>query len=97
VTERFVVAEKCTRVGGDLLQTDFGSPHQLATQGPMLQSEGVERSRAQLRRTHAALAPGGASCEKPVARKRVGAATPTGGLATGAVVSPTGFYPNYLL
>ena len=46
-------------VGGDLLQADFGGPHQVATLGHILHSEGVERSRALLRRTHAALAPGG--------------------------------------
>ena len=41
------------------LQADFGNSHQVATLGHILHSEGIERSRALLRRTHAALAPGG--------------------------------------
>ena len=40
-------------------EADFGDGHQVATLGQILHSEGVERSRALLRRTHAALAPGG--------------------------------------
>jgi precorrin-6B methylase 2 len=59
VAERFGVAERFTMVAGDLLQADFGSSHQVATLGHILHSEGAERSRALLRRTHAALAPGG--------------------------------------
>jgi precorrin-6B methylase 2 len=59
VAERFGVGERFTMVGGDLLQADLGGPHQVATLGHILHSEGVERSRALLRRTHAALAPGG--------------------------------------
>jgi hypothetical protein len=46
-------------VAGDLFSVDFGGPHQVAVVGQILHSEGVERSRALLRRTHAALAPGG--------------------------------------
>ena len=46
-------------VGGDVLQTDFGGPHRVATLGHILHSEGVERSRALLKRAHAAPAPGG--------------------------------------
>ena len=59
VAERFGVTERFTLGEGDLLQADFGGPHQVATLGHILHSEGVERSRALLRRTHAALAPGG--------------------------------------
>jgi ubiquinone/menaquinone biosynthesis C-methylase UbiE len=59
VAERFGVGERFTMVGGDLLQADLGGPHQVATLGHILHSEGVERSRALLQRTHAALAPGG--------------------------------------
>lgn len=59
VAERFGVGERFTTVGGDLLEADFGSSHQVATLGHILHSEGVERSRALLRRTHAALMPGG--------------------------------------
>jgi len=59
VAERFGVGPQFTMVGGDLLQADFGNSHQVATLGHILHSEGIERSRALLRRTHAALAPGG--------------------------------------
>jgi len=46
-------------VAGDLLDADFGGPHEIATLGQILHSEGVERSRTLLRRTYEALAPGG--------------------------------------
>jgi ubiquinone/menaquinone biosynthesis C-methylase UbiE len=57
--EREGVADRCRFVGGDLLEVDFGSGHQIATLGHILHSEGVERSRALLKKTFAALAPGG--------------------------------------
>nr|WP_294503463.1 methyltransferase [uncultured Rhodopila sp.] len=56
---RFGLSQRLTAVGGDLADADFGTGHQVATIGQILHSEGVERSRALLRRTHAALAPGG--------------------------------------
>ena len=56
---RYGLADRLTTVAGDLADADFGSVHQVATIGQILHSEGVERSRALLRRTHAALAPGG--------------------------------------
>jgi len=59
LAERFGVGERFTTVAGDLLEADFGSSHQVPTLGHILHSEGVERSRALLRRTHAALVPGG--------------------------------------
>jgi precorrin-6B methylase 2 len=59
VAERFGVGDRLTTVAGDMLQAEFGSGHQVATLGQILHSEGVERSRALLRRVHAALAPGG--------------------------------------
>ena len=59
VAERFGIGDRLTTVAGDLFEADFGSAHQVATLGHILHSEGVERSRALLRRTHAALAPGG--------------------------------------
>jgi hypothetical protein len=59
VAERLGFAERLTTVAGDLLEADFGSLHQVATLGHILHSEGVDRSRALLRRTHAALVPGG--------------------------------------
>lgn len=59
MAEQFGVGERFTTVAGDLLEADFGNSHQVATLGHILHSEGVERSRALLRRTQAALAPGG--------------------------------------
>jgi SAM-dependent methyltransferase len=59
VFDRFGLADRLTTVGGDLADADFGTGHQVATIGQILHSEGIERSRALLRRTHAALAPGG--------------------------------------
>ena len=59
IAERFGVGDRLTTVGGDLHQADFGGGHQVATLGQILHSEGIERSRELLRRTHAALAPGG--------------------------------------
>ncbi len=59
VFERYGLADRLTEAAGDLADADFGSGHQVATIGQILHSEGVERSRALLRRTHAALAPGG--------------------------------------
>jgi len=59
VAERHGVGDRLVTVGGDLFEADFGSGHQVATLGHILHSEGADRSRALLRRTHAALAPGG--------------------------------------
>lgn len=59
MAEKFGVGDRFTLAAGDLLQADFGGPHQVATLGHILHSEGAERSRALLRRAHAALAPGG--------------------------------------
>jgi SAM-dependent methyltransferase len=59
VAERFGLGDRLTTVAGDLHTVDFGSGHQVAILGQILHSEGVERSRALLRRIHAALAPGG--------------------------------------
>jgi hypothetical protein len=58
-TERHGVADRYTFVPGDLLEADFGSGHRVATLGHILHSEGEQRSRALLRKTFAALAPGG--------------------------------------
>jgi hypothetical protein len=46
-------------VGGDLLEADFGTGYHIATLGHILHSEGEFRSRALLKKTFAALAPGG--------------------------------------
>src|SRR5690606_26058866 len=59
VSERFGLSDRFTYVAGDLHETDFGSNHNIATLGHILHSEGEERSRALLRKTFDALAPGG--------------------------------------
>lgn len=59
IAARFGLDQRFTTVAGDLLEADFGSGHQVATLGHILHSEGIERARALLRRTQAALAPGG--------------------------------------
>ena len=57
---RFGLTEQFSFVEGDLQEADFGSGYDLATLGHILHSEGIERSRALLAKTFAALAPGGA-------------------------------------
>jgi ubiquinone/menaquinone biosynthesis C-methylase UbiE len=57
--ERFGLATRFAFHEGDLQQADFGSGHNVATLGHILHSEGVERSKALLKKTYAALATGG--------------------------------------
>ncbi len=57
--ERFGLTSRFAFIEGDLLQAGFGGNHTVATLGHILHSEGVERSRALLRKTFQALAPGG--------------------------------------
>lgn len=59
MTARFGLQERYTFVAGDLLSADFGTGHHVATLGHILHSEGETRSRALLRKTFDALAPGG--------------------------------------
>src|SRR5262249_918643 len=59
VAQRHGVADRFRFVAGDLDSADFGSGHQVATLGHILHSEGAARSRALLKKTFAALAPGG--------------------------------------
>jgi SAM-dependent methyltransferase len=59
VAARHGVADRCRFVGGDLRDADFGTGHQIATLGHILHSEGEARSKALLKKTFAALAPGG--------------------------------------
>jgi ubiquinone/menaquinone biosynthesis C-methylase UbiE len=61
VASRFGLVDRFHFVGGDLLAagTDFGSGHTVATLGHILHSEGEPRSRELLKKTFAALAPGG--------------------------------------
>jgi ubiquinone/menaquinone biosynthesis C-methylase UbiE len=58
-TARFGVGDRYMFVAGDLLQADFGTGHAIATLGYILHSEGEQRSRALLKKTFQALAPGG--------------------------------------
>ena len=57
--QRHGVENRLTIAPGDLLEADFGQGHHVATIGHILHSEGAERSRQLLRKTFAALAPGG--------------------------------------
>jgi hypothetical protein len=59
VAERHGVGGRFTYVAGDLAVADFGKDHTIATLGHILHSEGIERSKSLLKRTCAALAPGG--------------------------------------
>ena len=59
VAQRHGVGGRLRTVAGDLLEADFGAGHHVATIGHILHSEGRERSRQLLRKTFAALAPGG--------------------------------------
>jgi ubiquinone/menaquinone biosynthesis C-methylase UbiE len=63
VTERIArrhgVAKRLTKIPGDLLKVSFGKNHHVATLGHILHSEGRDRSRKLLKKTFAALAPGG--------------------------------------
>lgn len=56
---QFGVADRFRFVAGDLLESDFGSGHSIATAGHIIHSEGEERSRLLLEKTLRALAPGG--------------------------------------
>jgi 2-polyprenyl-3-methyl-5-hydroxy-6-metoxy-1,4-benzoquinol methylase len=59
VARRQGVADRLTVSQGDLLEAEFGKGHQLAVIGHILHSEGPDRSRQLLKKTFAALAPGG--------------------------------------
>ena len=59
VAHRFGLDGRLSTIPGDILKADFGSGYQVATLGHILHSEGAERSQQLLRKTFAALAPGG--------------------------------------
>ena len=59
MVERFGLTDRYRFVAGDLLEADFGNGHNIATLGHILHSEGEKRSRALLKKTFDALAPGG--------------------------------------
>lgn len=56
---RFGLADRFRFIEGDLASVDFGRDHTIATLGHILHSEGEQRSRALLRKSYDALAPGG--------------------------------------
>ena len=56
---KFGLTERFSFQQGDLQAADFGSGHNVATLGHILHSEGIERSKALLQKTFAALASGG--------------------------------------
>jgi hypothetical protein len=74
VAERHGVSDRFKYVAGDLDSADFGKGHHIATLGHILHSEGIERSKSLLKKTFAALAPGGtiAIAEWLVAEDRSG-------------------------
>jgi SAM-dependent methyltransferase len=59
IATRFVVVDRFTFTADDLHTADFGAGHNIATLGHILHSEGESASRALLKKTFAALAPGG--------------------------------------
>jgi ubiquinone/menaquinone biosynthesis C-methylase UbiE len=59
VAERFGVADRFRFIEGDLREVDFGTGYNVATLGHILHGEGETHSRALLRKTFDALAPGG--------------------------------------
>lgn len=59
VAKRCGVGNRLTKVPGDLMKSNFGSGHQIATLGHILHSEGRERSRKLLQKVFNALDSGG--------------------------------------
>jgi ubiquinone/menaquinone biosynthesis C-methylase UbiE len=59
ITRKFGVTDRFKFIEGDLLEADFGNGYDIATLGHILHSEGEERSRRLLKKTFAALRPGG--------------------------------------
>lgn len=56
---QFGLADRFSYIAGDLADADFGKGHDIALLGHILHSEGPERSKALLKKTFDALAPGG--------------------------------------
>ena len=59
VAKRFGVANRFRYIAGDLMEAEFDNGYHIATLGHILHSEGEQHSRALLRKTFRALAPGG--------------------------------------
>ena len=56
---QFGLADRFSYIAGDLATADFGEGYNVALLGHILHSEGPERSKALLKKTFDALAPGG--------------------------------------
>jgi SAM-dependent methyltransferase len=59
IAERYGVGNRLTAVAGNMAEVDFGSGHRVATIGQILHSHDEVGNRALLKKTFAALAPGG--------------------------------------
>ena len=59
ITEKFGVRERFDFIEGDLSEANFGSGYDVATLGHILHSEGEQRGRQLLKKTHGALKSGG--------------------------------------
>jgi ubiquinone/menaquinone biosynthesis C-methylase UbiE len=59
ITQKFGVADRFDFIEGDIGEVDFGNGYDIATLGHILHSEGEERSRKLLKKTHNALKSGG--------------------------------------
>jgi ubiquinone/menaquinone biosynthesis C-methylase UbiE len=59
IAERYGIGDRLKTVAGDMAQVDFGSGHRVATIGQILHSHDEVSNRALLKKTYAALAPGG--------------------------------------
>jgi SAM-dependent methyltransferase len=59
IVAKFGMTDRFRFVEGDVLSADFGEGHDVATLGHILHTEGEKRSRKLLRKTFAALKPGG--------------------------------------
>jgi ubiquinone/menaquinone biosynthesis C-methylase UbiE len=59
VSAKHGVGDRFTLVAGDLMEAAFGTGHNVAVLGHILHSEGEPRSRALIKKTFEALAPGG--------------------------------------
>jgi ubiquinone/menaquinone biosynthesis C-methylase UbiE len=59
MAEKFGVKDRFQFISGDLMESDFGKDHSIATLGHIIHSEGEKRSKELLKKTYKALASGG--------------------------------------